>query len=188
MIRINLLSARVVRHQAVLRQQLMVAAALLLLTVGGGGWLFYVQGQERQARTRELEQMQAELKSLEKIVKEVEQFQKQVGFLEKKVEVIANLKASQRFPASWLDEISRQLPEQVWLEAIQESGTGLQIRGKSLNGNPAVADFMKNMERSPLFGVAGLVESKSENFQDRQVMSFTITVPLASPQKKPATS
>jgi type IV pilus assembly protein PilN len=188
MIRINLLSAREVQHRVELRRQVQVAVALLVLLLGYGVWVFYTQGQTRQARVRELEQLQAELKSLEKIIKEVEQFQKQVALLEKKVEVINNLKASQRIPALWLDEISRGLPEQIWLEAIQESGTGLQIRGKSLNGNPGVADFMKNIERSPFFGPAGLVESKSENFQDRQVMSFTITVPIAPPKKKPTTS
>jgi Tfp pilus assembly protein PilN len=184
MIRINLLSVREVRRQAVLRHQLQVAVALLVLAVGAGAWVLYTQGQTRQARMRELEQLQAELKSLEKIVKEVEQFQKQASLLEKKVEVIANLKTTQRLPANWLDEISRHLPEQVWIEAIQENNTGLQIRGKSLNGNPGVADFMKNMESSTFFGPAGLVESKSETLQDRQVMAFTITVPLAPPQKK----
>jgi type IV pilus assembly protein PilN len=188
MIRINLLPVREVKRRLALRRQLQTAAALFILAVGCGAWLFYTQGQTRQAQARELEQLQAELKSLEKIVKEVEQFQKQAALLEKKVEVIGGLKVSRRLPAPWLDEISQRLPEQVWLETIQESGTGLQIRGKSLNGNPGVADFMKNIERSPFFGTAGLVESKSENVQDRQVMTFTITVPIAPPQKKQASA
>jgi type IV pilus assembly protein PilN len=171
-----------------LRSQLQVAAAALVVLVCGAGWLFYTQGQTREAHARELEQLQAELKSLEKIVKEVEQFQKQAALLEKKVEVIGNLKTGRRLPAPWLEELSRHLPEQVWLESIQESGTGLQIRGKSLNGNPGVADFMKNLESSSFFGAAGLVESKSETVQEREVMAFTITVPIVAPQKKPATS
>jgi type IV pilus assembly protein PilN len=188
MIRINLLPVREVKRRVALRRQLQTAVALLVVAVGCGAWVFYTQGQTRQARVRELEQLQAELQSLEKIVKEVEQFQKQAELLDKKAEVINNLKTSRRLPAGWLDDISQRLPEQVWLESIQESGTGLQIRGKSLNGNPGVADFMKNIELSPFFGTAGLVESKSENVQDRQVMTFTITVPIATLQKKPTTS
>jgi hypothetical protein len=46
---------------------------------------------------------------------------------------------------------------------------------------------MKNIERSPFFGTAGLVESKSETLQNRPVMSFTITVPVV-PKKKQAES
>jgi Tfp pilus assembly protein PilN len=79
------------------------------------------------------------------------------------------------------------LPEQVWLEAIQETGPTLKITGKSLNGNPGVADFMKNIERSPFFGTAGLVESKSEMLLNRPVMTFTITVPVV-PKKTQAAS
>jgi type IV pilus assembly protein PilN len=187
MIRINLLLVREVKQRRELRLQLQLAGVLLLLAVGAGLWLFYEQGRTRDARVRELEQLQAELKALEKIVKEVEQFQKQTRILEKKVEVIGDLKKNQRVPAPLLDEISRRLPEQIWLEVIQETGPSWKISGKSLNGNPGVADFMKNIERSPFFGTAGLIESKSETLQNRPVMSFTITVPLA-PKKKPVAS
>ena len=178
MIRINLLLVREVKQRLELRRQLQVACALLIIAVGIGGWVFYEQGRTRAARVHELDRLQAELKALEKIVKEVEQFQKQVRVLEKQIEVIGNLKTGQRLPAPLLDEISRRLPEQVWLEAIQETGPTLKITGKSLNGNPGVADFMKNIERSPFFGTAGLVESKSEMLLNRPVMSFTITVPV----------
>jgi type IV pilus assembly protein PilN len=188
MIRINLLLVREVKRRLELRQQLQVACLLLIVAVGFGGWLFYTQAQTRAARAHELEQLKAELKSLEKVIKEVEQFQKQTALLEKKIGVVGDLKANQRLPAPLLDEISRRLPEQVWLEAIQDAGTSVKISGKSLNGNPGVADFMKNIEGSPFFGTAGLVESKSETFREQQVMSFTITVPIIMPQKKPATS
>jgi type IV pilus assembly protein PilN len=187
MIRINLLLVREVRQRLELRRQLQVACACLIVAVGVAGWLFYEQGQTRAARVRELEQLRAELKSLEKIVKEVEQFEKQARLLEKKIEVIGGLQASKRIPAPLLDEISRRLPEQVWLEVIQENGPALKISGKSLNGNPGVADFMKNIEQSPFFGTAGLVESKSEALQNRPVMSFTIMVPVV-PKKKQAES
>jgi Tfp pilus assembly protein PilN len=187
MIRINLLLVREVKQRLELRRQLQVACGCLIVALGVGGWLFYKQGQTRLARLHELDQLQAELKALDKIVKEVEQFEKQARLLEKKHDVIGDLQAGKRIPAPLLDEISRRLPEQVWLEVIQETGPALKISGKSLNGNPGVADFMKNIERSPFFGTAGLVESKSETLQNRPVMSFTITVPVV-PKKKQAES
>src|SRR5919109_3040366 len=149
MIRINLFVVREVKHRLELRRQMQVACLLLIVAVGFGAWLFYTQAQTRTARAHELEQLQAELKSLEKIIKEVEQFQKHAALLEKKISVVNDLKTNQRLPAPLLDEISRRLPEQVWLEAIQDSGTSVKITGKSLNGNPGVADFMKNIQHSP---------------------------------------
>ncbi len=188
MIRINLLQAREVRQRLELRRQIQVACVLLVLGLGLGGWIFYHQGQTRQARERELRQIEAELKSLEKILEEVKAFEEQTALLQRKLDAIEAIKASQRFPAPYLDEISRRLPEQVWLVALQETGNTMKISGKSLNGNPGVADFMKNIERSPLFGTAGLIESVSETIRDRQVMSFTITVPIIIPKKPRATS
>jgi Tfp pilus assembly protein PilN len=188
MIRINLLLVREVERRLELRRQIQVACVLVVMALGLGVWVFYTQGQTRQARERELQQLEAELKSLEKIIKEVRQFKKQSALLQRKIEAIETIKANQRVPAPYLDEISRRLPDQVWLVAIRETGTNMRISGKSLNGNPGVADFMKSIERSPLFGTAGLIEAKSETIQDRQVMAFTIVVPLISPKKAQATS
>ncbi|MFQ5872749.1 MAG: PilN domain-containing protein [Dehalococcoidia bacterium] len=188
MIRINLLLVREVKRRLELQRQIQVACVLLVLTVAAGVWGFYQQGQIHRAREDKLGQLEKELKSLEKILKEVEDFKEQSALLRRKIEAIEAIKTSQRVPAPYLNEISRRLPEQVWLVGLQETGAGMKISGKSLNGNPGVADFMKNIERSPLFGTAGLVESRSEAIQDRQVMSFTITVPLIMPKKVQATS
>jgi type IV pilus assembly protein PilN len=187
MIRVNLLLVREVKRRLELRSQIQVACVALLLAVGGCAWFFFMQMQTHGARVRELAQIEADIKALQKIVDEVEAFQRQARLLQRKVDVITGLKTNQRYPAPLLDEISRRLPEQVWLEALQEAGTSVKISGKSLNGNPGVADFMKNIERSPYFGTAGLVESKSEPLLDRQVMTFTITVPILA-KKKQATS
>ena len=184
MIRVNLLLVREVKRRLELRSQLQVACGALILAVGLGAWLFYTQMQTHAAHVRELAQIEADIKSLQKIVEEVEAFQKHARLLQKKVDVIGDLKTNQRYPAPLLDEISRRLPEQVWLDALQDTGTSVKISGRSLNGNPGVADFMKNIERSPFFGAAGLVESKSETFLDRQVMTFTITVPILAKKKQ----
>jgi type IV pilus assembly protein PilN len=188
MIRINLLLVREVKRRLELRRQVQVACLLLIVALGFGAWGFYTQGQTRKARERELRQIEAELKSLEKIIKEVKQFESKTALLQRKIEAVEDIKSNRTLPAPYLDELSRRLPEQVWLVAVQENGTSMKISGKSLNGNPGVADFMKNIELSPLFGTAGLIESKSEKVQDRQVMSFTITVPILKPKKEQATS
>ncbi len=87
-----------------------------------------------------------------------------------------------------IDALSRSLPEQVWVVGIQETGPGMRITGKSLNGNVGIATFMENMGNSPWFGTAELVESKSEIFLKRSVVSFTLTVPILKPKSERATS
>ena len=183
MIRINLLLVREVKRRLELRKQLQLAAVLLVLVVAYGVYSYWGQTQERRDREDELQQIQAELDTLEKILKEVEAFEERTALLQRQLEAIRSIKTNQGLPAPYLDEISNRLPEQVWLVGLHETGKRIRIQGKSLNGNPGVADFMQSIESSPLFGTAELVESKTEEIQKLQVKSFAITVPILKLKK-----
>jgi Tfp pilus assembly protein PilN len=136
----------------------------------------------------ELGRIEAEIASLEEIVKEVEAFKAKRTQLQKQIEVVDGLKENQRRPAPVLDALSRSLPDQVWIVSMQEKDKDLRITGKSLNGNVGIAAFMDNMGSSPWFGTAELIESKTEMFLDRSVVSFTLTVPIQKPKSEQATS
>jgi Tfp pilus assembly protein PilN len=86
-------------------------------------------------------------------------------------------------PARLLEEISRGLPDQMWIISVKDAGGGLQISGESFD-NVGIAAFMENLERSPSFGNVELIESKSELLQGRQVVSFTVVARLAVSKKK----
>lgn len=188
MIHINLLPAREAKRRIELRNQLQVTVTLLVLVVAGGIWLTYTQSQAKAARVDKLGRIEAEIASLESLVQEVAEFKQQSVTLRKQVEVIAALRQDQRRPAPVLDALSNHLPEQMWLVRVQEAGGGLQITGNSLNGMVGIATFMDNLGRSPWFGNAELIESKSEDLLGRQVVSFTLTVPITMPKKKQATT
>lgn len=178
MIRINLLPTP--RGRRELRRQLTLAAAAMILTVLGGVWLYNGQQRELESKHRELRRIEAELKRLEKIVKEVQEFETRKASLEEKRNAISNLHTAQRRPARMLDEVSRLLPEQVWIIEFREGTDKLSITGKSFD-NVGIASFMENLERSPLFEGVGLVESKSEVLQGREVKAFTVNMRILLP-------
>ena len=188
MIRINLLPAREAKRRIVLRNQIQVAMLSLLMLGAGLGWMAMLQRDHHAKLAKELQRIENEIVSLESIVKEVEAFQTRKGQLQKQIEVVNGLKRNQRRPALILDALSESLPDQVWLVKVHEQGRGVKISGKSLNGNVGIATFMENMSRSPWLGTAELVESKSEVFRNRPVVSFTVTVPVIMPKAKRATT
>jgi type IV pilus assembly protein PilN len=188
MIRINLLPAREAKRRIVLRRQLQLTALLLGCAFVLVFMVARSQGKVKEARGAELARIDREIASLNHIIKEVDAFKAKRDLLQKQIEVVHGLKQGQARPAPLLDELSRSLPEKVWLDQVQERGNGLQITGKSLNGNVGIAAFMENMGHSPWFGTAELVESKSEMFRDRRVVSFTVTVPITVPKSKGATT
>jgi type IV pilus assembly protein PilN len=187
MIRINLLPAREARRRVELRRQVQVAIVTVLVAVGGGVWGYTIQNSDLEMRQRELAGIEEEIKRLEAVIKEVQKFETQKALLDKKVGAIEDIKIKQRRPARLLDDISRSLPDQMWLVSIRDAGGGLQISGKSFD-NVGIAAFMENLERSPSFGNVELVESKSELLQGKQVVTFTVVAHMAASKKKEATS
>jgi Tfp pilus assembly protein PilN len=176
MIRINLLPVQ--RGRIALRRQLTLAVVLILAAVAGGAWFYDVQSRELTARRQELQRLAAELQRLEPIIQEVKEFETRKALLAQKVEVIGGLHTTQRRPARLLDEISRRLPEQVWLVQVREAEQAWTIVGKSFD-NVGIASFMENLEGSRLFTHVGLVESKTELLQGLEVKAFTVTARLA---------
>jgi len=187
MIRINLLPAREARRRVELRRQLQAAGVVVLVAIVGAGWGYTLQNSQLEARQQELDSLEAEIKRLETIIKEVQKFEQQKAHLDKKVGAIEDIKTNQRRPARLLDDISRSLPDQMWLVSIKDTPRGVQISGRSFD-NVSIAAFMENLERSYSFGSVELVESKSELLQGRQVVAFTVVAQAAGSKKKDATS
>ncbi len=106
-----------------------------------GWWIKSSSIAELDAQTA---QVQKRKKELDKIAQEVAKFEAQTKLLEQKLATIATLKAKQSNAIHLLDEISKALPDFVWLDTMQQTGNGLRFVGKS-NSLNAVADFQENL-------------------------------------------
>ena len=90
------------------------------------------------------------LADLQAVKKQVDEFQAKNKTLEDKVNLIERLRAEQAGPVHMLDEISKALPDFVWLTSLDQAGGVLNFKGES-NGLTAVADFISNLQRSGWF-------------------------------------
>jgi len=166
MIRINLLSERKGAREAAAAagpaitmggegpagtlQNLVLAALLIVVLVGFGGFFFWVKSRvthlEKDIRTAD-----AELTRLAEIHKKMDEYTKQKDLLERKVNLITNLKKNQQVPVHLLDQISRNLPDFLWLDNLrQDTNNHLVITGKATTYN-AVADFYNRLIQSGWF-------------------------------------
>ncbi|MEP6994470.1 MAG: PilN domain-containing protein [Acidobacteriota bacterium] len=128
---------------------------LLLLTGVGLGILYIgimalvLTGQRRRL-DEEIGKAKEEVARLKSIIDEVKGYEDKKKSLEEKIALINNLKTNQKGPVRLMDEISRALPDLVWLSDMQISGNLLTLRGKTLSPN-AVATFLENLKKSPYF-------------------------------------
>lgn len=93
---------------------------------------------------------QEEVARLRSIIDEVKGYEIKKASLEAKIQLINNLKTNQRGPVRLMDEISRALPDLVWLTEFTVSGNQVTLKGRTLSPN-AVATYLENIKKSPFF-------------------------------------
>jgi type IV pilus assembly protein PilN len=98
----------------------------------------------------EIAKAQEEVARLRSIIDEVKGYELKKASLEAKIQLINNLKTNQRGPVRLMDEISRALPDLVWLTELTVSGDQVTLKGRTLSPN-AVATYLENLKKSPFF-------------------------------------
>ena len=115
---------------------------------------------------------QREYERLKPIIAEVEAFKKKNAELKHKIEVIEDLKQKQYGPVRVMDEVSKALPDLLWLTNMGYAGGNvLTLQGQALNEN-AVANFISNLAASPFFAEPSL---KIMSQDDRGVFTFDLS-------------
>lgn len=123
---------------------------LLVLSILGSlaYWWWYKRDLTRLTETAE--QRQSEAAKLESIIKEVEEYQKRKDSLQTRIDLINQLKQNQKGPVRIMDQISRDLPDLVWLDQMTLDKGQVTLAGRGLNPN-AIALFIENIKNDPFF-------------------------------------
>lgn len=122
-----------------------LAVGVLYLAVMG----FILLGKRRDLDT-EIGKARVEADRLKSIIEEVKGYETKKASLEEKINLINQLKTNQKGPVRLMDEISRALPDLVWLAGLDVQGNSITLRGKTLSPN-AVATYLENLKKSPFF-------------------------------------
>jgi type IV pilus assembly protein PilN len=126
-----------------------VLVCLLLGIAAGLGYWFW-EKRELKQRQDTVAERTAEAQKLESIIKEVEQYQKQKDNLQRRIDLINQLKQNQKGPVRIMDQISRDLPDLVWLDTMDINNGRVSLAGRGLNPN-AIALFIENVKNDAYF-------------------------------------
>jgi type IV pilus assembly protein PilN len=160
MIRINLLSegrrpvvARRTRPKISLGDQdpsvyLLAGGLILGLLIAGGQW-WRLQSQLDGVNDK-VRAAQREVDELRPILEEVEDFKAKEAELKRKIQVINDLTLAQQGPVHIMDEVSKALPDLLWLRRMNVRGTTVDLSGTAFNTN-AIAAFIENLDKVPEF-------------------------------------
>ncbi len=123
-----------------------------LLVVGAlvafGYW--FIENRKLADREATVGVRKSEADRLDSIIKDVENYQKRKDSLQKRIDLINQLKQNQKGPVHLMDQVSKDRPDLVWLDRMSVSGSAVALSGRGLNPN-AIANFVENIKNDAYF-------------------------------------
>ena len=120
----------------------------------------------------------------------MQQFEQRKAQLQQRVVLIEQLRKGQTGPVHMLDQISRALPQMLWLTQLKQSGADVVVDGKctTLTG---LSEFVSNLEASGYFKKSiEIVDTKTDvaGVPPTEIIRFTIKATFQQPGEtaKPA--
>jgi len=197
MIRINLLAVergKAAERPAVdLAQRVTLLCSLLLLaTALGVGWRWWSLRQASARLDADIRAAQAEAERLRSVLEQVAEFDRRKAQLQQRVALIEELRRGQDGPVHLLDEVSRSLPDRLWLTQLVHQDGDLRIEGRTTSLT-ALSDFIGNLEGSGYFArPVEILDSQLENrpaqadAAQADIVRFTVKAQFAMPGSAPA--
>jgi type IV pilus assembly protein PilN len=187
MIRINLLAveregART-RVLIPLAHRVTVGATIILIgTAALIGWWFWSLRVESARLDEELARAEVETRQIRSVLEQVRKFESQKAVLQQRVTLIEQLRKGQYVPVHLLDEISKSLPDRLWLNELTQTGSEFTINGMT-DSLTAVSDFVANLEATRWFKKpVEIVDSQvTDVAKSGELVKFQIKAQFADP-------
>jgi type IV pilus assembly protein PilN len=195
MIRINLLAGERERPKTKtavpfdLGQKVTLVCSLILVAAALGiGWWWWSLDREKARIASDISEAQRETARLQSILHQVSAFDKQKQQLQQRVALIEALRKGQSGGVHMLDELSKALPEMLWLTQLKQDGGELTIEGRCTTLT-ALSDLVANLEHSRYFRKpVEIVDSQVDNAQTQgpELIKFALKATFAIPGMQPA--
>jgi type IV pilus assembly protein PilN len=124
---------------------ILVATALIV------GWWYWSLQRDSAELNQQILAAQRETARLQTVIQQVRQFEEQRAQLQQRVTLIEQLRKGQTGPVHLLDQVSRVLPDSMWLIELKQTATGdVTIDGRCTSLT-ALSDFVSGLEASSYF-------------------------------------
>jgi type IV pilus assembly protein PilN len=164
-------------------QRVTIGAALILIsTVVFVGWWFWSLRQQNEQLDEQIVRAETEANQLRSVLASVQKFEARKAQLQQRVTLIEQLRRGQQGPVHILDEVSRALPDRLWLIAMAQRGVEFTISGQTTSLT-ALSDFVANLEASKWFKrPVEIVDSTVEPPPNGDLVRFTVRATSADPE------
>jgi type IV pilus assembly protein PilN len=177
MMRINLLP-----HRQIKRAERQREFGLMALMAAGAacaviflGWQFL--GAQRDVQIERNTRLETAIAALDKEIADIKDLKDQINNVLERKQIVENLQTNRSQAVVILDELTRQLPEGLYLKSIKQTGNLITLEGVA-DTNARVATLVRNLSVSNWMELPNLVEIKSLTVNNVKQNEFTLNVSL----------
>ena len=185
MLRINLLPHRQIKRAERQREfglmGLMAAGAACAVVFLG--WQFL--GAQKDSQLERNGRLESSIASLDKEIADIKDLKDQISNVLERKQIVENLQSNRSQSVVILDELTRQLPEGLYLKSIKQTGNLITLEGVA-DTNARVATLVRNLSVSNWMESPNLVEIKSITVNNIKQNEFTLNVSLKAPKLEEA--
>jgi type IV pilus assembly protein PilN len=167
-------------------QKLTIGCSLILVAaaLGVGWWFWYLRGASADLDTQ-IAEAQRETQRLQNVIQQVQQFEGRKVQLQQRVSLIEQLRKGQYAPVHLLDEISKSLPDRLWLTDLTQTGQEFTLSGTT-DSLTAVADFAANLQSTRWFKPVEIGPTKvTTDAKSGDLIRFEIKATFVDPTAPP---
>jgi type IV pilus assembly protein PilN len=147
------------------QQRITLACSLIMvLTLLGVGWWYWSLKLQSDRIEEDIVTSQKETARLRTLIQQVQTNDARRAQLQQRVALIEELRKGREGPVRMLDEISRSLPDMLWLTEIKQQGAELTITGRCTSLT-ALSDFVDNLKLGGFFQPVEILDSQVDSAQ-----------------------
>ena len=176
MILINLLPVKVQKRKEGARQIASVYLLTMVLAMAIMGWLWLSYGREISSRQERLASIQSEVKKYQIFDVQLKRLTEAKNIIDKKREVIEQLKGDRDAVVRMLALLSIKVPEgKICFDTLTQNGNSVTLDGVA-ESNEAIVSFMRNLQASPYIetGSTNLVLSRQFEIMTMKLRRFQL--------------
>jgi type IV pilus assembly protein PilN len=180
MIRVNLLPHRQIRREARQREfgfmalfSAIAACAILFMA-------YSVINSKVESQLERNQRLNNAITKLDKEIADIKNLREQISAMLERKQVVENLQTNRSQAVIIFDELSRQLPEGMYIKSIKQEGKVITLEGVA-DTNARVATLVRNFNQSEWMESPVLIEIKAITVGVQKQNLFTLKVSLKTP-------
>ena len=177
--RINLLPWREAERKKRQRDFLVATAGSFVAAIAVVGMTMFAYDSMIDNQNARNQRLENEIVELEKSITEIDGLERQKERLLARMEIIEQLQRSRPEIVHLFDEITRQMPEGVYLTGMKQSGAAVELRGIA-QSSTRVSALMRQVDASEWLDDPGVVKVETTESGPARQAEFTVNLKQVS--------